>query len=423
MMKFEFDVDWIRQQFPACQRQLNGVPVAFLDGPGGTQVPQVVADRISEYYLHHNANEGGSFATSQETGEIYSQSREIIADFLGCSSNEVIFGYSSTANTFALAFALMKGFVPGDEIVITDIDHRCNRAPWLALERFGVVVKSVRVDPETQQIDMADFESKLTPKTKVAAFNWASNALGTVSDVKTMCALAHKVGAITVVDAVHYSAHFPIDVKEIDTDVLIVSAYKFFGPHLGVMYVRESLIDQLEPYNVQTKDLQQGRRKFHQGTPPFGFIAGTAAAVEFIATIGEKHASFFAEELAGLSGRRRNIVAGMLAIDHHEEPLARLLRDEIRSIPGATLYGPKEGEPRTSTIVFTIAGKNSAEVSQALGELGINTWDGNFYAVEVVNKVLGLEETGGLVRIGLAPYTTQQDILRTIAAIKQIAGA
>lgn len=418
-MEFKFDVDSIRKQFPACQRTHDGIPVAYLDGPGGSQVPTSVADKISDYLFYHNANEHGAFDTSRESDRLNDEACEVVADFFGCEAGEVAFGFASTQNNFNLAFAIARDLKPGDEIIITDIDHRCNRSPWLALQERGMIVKSVKVDKNTQQIDLKDLKAKLSSKTKVAAFNWASNALGTISDVKTMCAMAHEVGAITVVDAVHYAAHCLIDVKDIGTDVLICSAYKFFGPHLGVIYINKEFLERVEFYNVQTDDLD-GIRKFHFGTPPFELICGTAAAVTFIASVGANYEDYFSNELKGLEGRRRSIAAGMLAIEKYEEPMAKYLRAELRKLPGVKIYGPAEGQPRTSTVVFTIEGKKPADVCKVLGDQGINTWDGDFYAVEIVNDVLGLKDAGGLIRIGLAPYNTMQDIERTLKAIQEI---
>ena len=419
-MSFKFDVESIRKQFPACKRTLKGFPVAYLDGPGGSQVPERVANKITDYLYNHNANEHGFFDTSRESDRLYDEARVVVADLFGCDAGEVAFGYASSQNNFNLALALARDMKPGDEVLITDIDHRCNRSPWLALEERGIVVKSIAVDRNTQQIDLKDLEKKLSNKTKVAAFNWASNALGTVSDVKTMCAMAHKFGAVTVVDAVHYAAHYPMDVREIDTDVLLCSAYKFFGPHLGVIYIRKALLDKLEFYNVGTDDLV-GIRKFHFGTPPFELISGTAEAVEFIASIGENYADYFKDKLKGLSGRRKNVVAGMLAIEEYEAPIAAYMRKALREMPGVTVYGPAEGQPRTSTIVFTMEGKKPCDICEILGDHGINAWDGDFYAVEIVNDVLGLKDAGGLVRLGLAPYNTMEDAERTIKLIGEIA--
>ena len=420
-MQFKFDVDGLRRDFPACGRMKNGLPVAYLDGPGGTQVPLRVAEKISAYLLCHNANEHGVYDTSVETDRLFQEARGLCADFLNATPAEVAFGYSSTKNNFELAFALGRTLKAGDEVVITDIDHLCNRAPWLMLQERGVVVKSVKVDAQKQQIDMDDFSRKLSDKTKVAAFSWASNALGTVSDVKKMCALAHAVGAVTVVDAVHYAAHFPIDVKEIDTDVLLCSAYKFFGPHLGVIYMKEALVDRLRFYNVGADDISQGISKFQFGTPPFEAISGAGEAVKYIETVGNQYAACFEKELAGLTGRRRGIVAGLTAFEYYEEPLAKYMRESFRALPGVTVYGPAEGEPRTSTVVITIEGKHPSDICRTLNDNGIFAWDGDFYATVVVNDVLGLKDKGGLVRFGLAPYNTKEEVERAVSAITNIA--
>ena len=416
-MSFNFDVNAVRKDFPACERTKNGISVAYLDGPGGTQVPRTVTEKITEYLLCHNANEHGAYDSSRETDRLFIEAREICADFLNAKPAEVAFGHSSTKNNFDLAFAIGRGLQEGDEILITDIDHLCNRAPWLALEECGVIVKSVRVDPIKQQIDLDDYRNKLSGKTKVAAVSWASNALGTVSDVRQMCAMAHEYGAITVVDAVHYAAHFPMDVKEIDTDVLLCSAYKFFGPHLGVIYMKEELVDRLQFYNVGADDISQGISKFQFGTPPFELICGVGEAVKYIAGIGEKYAGYFKKELNGLTGRRRNIVAGLTAFDHYEEPLAKYMREEFRKTPGITVYGPAEGEPRTSTVIITMENKRPTDVCNILNDNGIFAWDGDFYATVVVNDVLGLKDKGGLIRFGLAPYNTKEDVERAVKVI------
>ncbi len=421
-MEFVFDVGCIRREFPACTRQVGGVPVAYLDAPGGSQVPARVAQAVYDYLIFHNANESGFFGTSVETERIETDARAAAADLLGCSSEEIGFNCSSTQNNFNLAFALAKRIQKSDEIVITEMEHRCNRAPWIALgEDFGAVVKIVRVDPVTQQIDMEDLRSKLSPKTKIAAFNWASNAIGTVSDVKKMCAMAHEYGAVTVVDAVHYVPHFPVCVKDIDTDVLLCSAYKWFGPHVGVIYMKSELIEALDLYNVKADDILTGVRKFHMGTPQFELIAGVTEAVEFIASVGEKYAPFFEKELGDTAGRRRNVLAGMMAFDEYEKPLAKKLREELRKVPGVKVYGPKEGEPRTSTVSITIEGIRPSEACKILGAKGIYAWDGDFYAVELVNDTLGLRDAGGVIRFGLAPYNTEGDIDRTIQVIREIA--
>ena len=356
-MKMQFDVNYVREQFPALRREHNGLPVIILDGPGGSQVPKRVVEKINDYLYNHNANEHGFFATSMETDKLLSNARKTYADFFGCSPEEVAFGTNSTTNNFMLAFAIMRDLKPGDEIVITDMDHLCNRSPWMMLKERGIVVKSVAVDPEKCIIDMEDLAQKLSPKTKVAAFNYASNAIGTISDVKNMIEMAHEVGALTVVDAVHYAAHGPIDVKDIDTDFLLCSPYKFFGPHVGVLYAKKEVMEKLRTIKVDSPDISEPPLKFQTGTPTFELLCGAAEAVEFIADIGSKYEEYFTEKLEGLEGRRRHVVAGMLAIDEYEEPLAKQLRTELDKIDGVKVYGPPEGHPRTSTVSFTLERK------------------------------------------------------------------
>lgn len=417
--EFKYDVGAIREKFPACRLEIKGAPIAYLDGPGGTQVPQAVLDAMVGYMVNDNANEDGNFKASHMARYTEETARAAAADFLGCEVQEVGFSNASTQNSYNLAMNLSKTFQPGDELIITEIDHRCNSAPWMTLTRIGCVVKTVRLDPVTQQLDFEDYKAKLSPKTKVVAINWASNALGTITDVKKYIDLAHEYGAFTIVDAVHYSAHRPVDVKAIGTDALLCSPYKWFGPHSGVIYLRKDHIANLDFNNALCDDIAEGGRRFHMGTPQYETLAGITAAIEFIAQEGEKYAGFFEEELGDLSGRRRNIVAGILAMDTHEMFLAKKLRTGLRKIPGVTVYGPAEGQPRTPTVSFTIQGKTPEEVGKTLGERGINSWNGDFYAVEAI-RALGLEESGGLVRVGMAPYCTESDIDRLLNTINEL---
>ncbi len=354
---FKYDVDAIRAQFPACKLEIAGAPIAYLDGPGGTQVPQPVLDAMVGYMVNDNANEDGNFRASTMARYTEETARAAAADFLGCEVQEVGFSMASTQNSFNLALNLSKNLKPGDELIVTEIDHRCNSAPWRSLERIGCVVKTVRLDPVTQQLDFEDYKAKLSDKTKVVAVNWASNALGTITDVKKFIDLAHAHGAFTVVDAVHYSAHRPVDVKAIGTDALLCSPYKWFGPHSGVIYLKKEYIESLNFNNVKCDDIAEGGRRFHMGTPQYETLAGITAAVNFIAAEGEKYAEYFEEELQGLTGRRRNVVAGILAMDTHEMALAKKLRTGLRATPGVTDNGPTEGQPRTPTLSLTKAGK------------------------------------------------------------------
>lgn len=418
MTEFKFKVDEIREQFPALAKTVNGLPAAFLDGPGGTQVPRRVVEKINDYLYYRNANSHGVFKTSVESDNLYWKAREVYADFLNCSPEEVAFGANTSSNNFKLALGLVRTMQPGDEVLITDIDHEGNRSPWRTLADFGIVVKSVKINPDTITLDFDDFKSKLSEKTKVFAINWAANSCGTISDVKKYINEAHKVGAITVVDAVHYAPHRPIDVQAIDTDVLLCSAYKFFGPHFGIMYVKKSVGEKIKTVRVMADDNMDMPFKFETGTPAMELAAGAAEAVEFIADIGRSHEEFFVERLEGLKGRRRYVVAGMMAIDEYEEGLAFQLRTELAKLPGVKVFGPEAGHPRTSTVSFNIEGVHSNEVAKFLAERGLFVWDGDYYAIETIVNVLKLESSGGLVRIGLAPYNIQSEIDRTIQAVR-----
>lgn len=414
-----FKIDYVREQFPALAKTVNGLPAAFLDGPGGTQVPIRVVNKINEYLYYRNANSHGQFATSMESDAGYWENREVYGDFLNCAAKEVSFGANTSSNNFKLALGLVRTMNPGDEVIITDIDHEGNRSPWRTLEDFGMVIKSVKIDTETVTLDFEDFKSKLSDKTKVVAINWAANACGTISDVKKFITEAHKFGAITVVDAVHYAPHKPIDVKEIDTDILLCSAYKFCGPHMGIMYVHERVADKIKSVRVMADDNTEAPFKFETGTVAMELAAGSAEAVEFIADIGRVHMDSYEDRVKGLEGRRKNIVAGMLAIDEYENGLAENLRGELAKLPEVKIYGPGGNHPKTSTVSFTIGGVNSGEVGKFLGDRGLFVWDGDFYAIETICNALKLGDKGGLVRIGFAPYNIQGDVDRVVVAVKE----
>jgi cysteine desulfurase family protein (TIGR01976 family) len=417
--EFKFDVEAIRAQFPACKLEVEGAPIAYLDGPGGTQVPQRVVDRIVKYLIEENANEGGNFKAGRLAEIFEDEARAAAADFLGCEPGEVGFNCSSSQNNANFAHALARGLEPGAKVLTNQLEHQCNYAPWIHMGIDGFNCEVVKMDTVTQQIDMEDFKAKLTPDTKLVSLNWASNGLGTVTDVKKLIAMAHEVGALTVVDAVHYAAHFPIDVKDIDTDVLVCSAYKWFGPHVGVIYMKKELIEKLEFYNVMADDIATGPRRFHMGTPQYELLVGVTEAVNFIASVGEEYAECFEDKLTGLTGRRRNVVAAMEAFDKYESGLALQLRKGLRDIPGVHVFGPAEGEARTPTVVFTVDGFTTDEVAAMLGDRGINSWHGDYYAIQIM-KAMGVFDKGGMVRLGLAPYVTQSDIDRTLHAVRQM---
>lgn len=419
MKNFKFDVDYVRDQFPALSRSVNGNPAAFFDGPGGSQVPRRVVDAMEDYLFYHNANAGGAFATSVENDALFRRGREVIADFLNCLPEEVCFGNNTTANNVRLAFGLLRDLKEGDEVIITDIDHEGNRSPWRTLADFGIVVKSVALNTETCELDFDDYLAKLSDKTKLVAVNWAANACGTITDVKKFIDEAHKVGALTVVDAVHYAPHKPIDVKAIGTDILLCSAYKFFGPHIGIIYMKKDVGEAFKSVRVYADDNADMPTKMEAGTLSVANVCGAAAAVEFIADLGAKYEDCFAEELGDLKGHRRQCVAGMLAIDAYEEPLAKYMRDEIKKLDGVKMYVAPDDCPKTSTVSITMEGVNSGDIARFLAEKGLFVWHGDFYAIRFINEVFNLAETGGILRIGLEPYNTKQEIDRLIDALKE----
>jgi len=418
----QYDVAYVRSQLPALKRMIDGRPAAYLDGPGGTQTPQRVLDAVCDYLANHNANTGGRFATSEETDATIAEAHRAGADLLGCEPAEVSFGANMTTLTYFLAEALGRRLQPGDEVVITALDHEANRSPWLQLAERGVVVREVPVDLATCTLDWTAFEALVQPgRTRVVALGYASNAVGTVNDVTRAAALARAAGAWSVVDAVHYALHGPIDVRAVGCDFLLCSAYKFFGPHVGLLYARREATAQVEPLRLATQ-YSEPPYVWETGTLNFEGLAGTTAAIDFIADLGERHVTLVEDRLpAGLKGRRRAVVAGMLAGEIYEQPLAKWLREQLAGIPGVTLYGPPEGSPRTSTVSFTLDGISAGEAARALGERGLFVWDGDFYAARLV-ELLGLAERGGLIRVGLAPYTTKDELDRLVTAVGDLAG-
>jgi cysteine desulfurase family protein (TIGR01976 family) len=326
-----------------------------------------------------------------------------------------------TTLTYFLAEALGRGLQPGDEVVITALDHEANRSPWVQLEERGLVVREAPVDLETCTLDWRAFEELIRPgRTKIVALGYASNAVGTVNDVARAAKLARDAGAFSVVDAVHYALHGPIDVEAVGCDFLVCSAYKFFGPHVGLMYARREATAQVKPLRLATQH-SEPPYVWETGTLNFEGLAGTIGAIDFIADIGERHLTTLGDAVpAGLSGRRRAVVAGMLACEAYEQPLASFLREQLEAIAGVTLYGPPQGSPRTSTVSFTIDGFLAGEAARALGDRGLFVWDGDFYAARLV-ELLGLVERGGLIRAGLAPYTTQAELERLVDAVSGLA--
>lgn len=415
-MKIELLAKHLRDQFPSLENKTaKGYPIAYLDGPGGYQVPLSVIKAMEDYLIKINANAEGSYSTSVKTDEMLDGARQAFADFFGCDWDEVAFGANMTTLNFILAQALVREMKPGDRVIITQIDHEGNRAPWLELKERGIIIDEVSVNTDTCTLDMDDYARKLTTDTKVVAVNYASNAVGTINDVEKFVSMAKEVGAYTVVDAVHYAAHAPIDVKQIGCDFLLCSVYKFFGPHVGAMYAKKDVLSELTtlhlrparsypPYRIETGTLN------HEG------IAGATAAVDFVADAGRNFADSAHHDLEGLSSRRRDVVAGLLAFSRYEEELTQFLITGLSKLPEVTLYGPPAGYPRTSTVSFTYRGYNSQLVARYLDSVGILVWDGDFFATTLVER-LGLMDHGGLVRIGIAPYNTKEELTHLLEAL------
>jgi cysteine desulfurase family protein (TIGR01976 family) len=381
-------------------------PVAYFDGPGGTQVPAAVVDAMANYLLHHNANTHWSFPTSTETDAILAAARNALADFLNASPNEIVFGANMTTLTFHLARALGRGYERGDEIVVTELDHHANVAPWRALEKErGVTVRCAKMIPETGTIDWDDLSRQVGKRTRLIAIGAASNALGTITDVERAAAMAHGAGAQIFVDAVHYAPHELIDVREIDCDFLSCSAYKFYGPHIGVLYGRNNLLASLAfPKLIPAPD--SAPECAETGTQNHEGIAGAAAAVDFLAS------------LAPGATRRESLQTVFSELHERGRALVRQIWDGLSEIESVRLYGPSPDEPRTPTVGFTVAGVSSTEVAQRLADDAVFVSNGDFYATTLVER-LG-QAPDGLVRAGCACYTTEEEVERLINGVKRI---
>ena len=413
------DVTWVRAQFPALRQEIRGQPAVFLDGAGGTQVPQRVIDAMVQYLTTSNANAGGAFPTSERTDEAIAAARAAMADMLGCDSDEVVFGPNMTSLTFAVSRAIGRELQPGDEIVLTRLDHDANYSPWKALEERGVVLRSVDVHAEDCTLDMDDLRRKITQRTRLVAAAYASNAAGTITDAAEIVRLAHRVGALAYIDAVHYAPHGPIDVRALDCDFLVCSSYKFYGPHVGVLYGKREHLARLRPYKVRPAS-DEAPDCWETGTQNHEGLAGLAAAVDYLADLGGR--------VRGSAGppadRRHAVLAAMAAVRDYESKLARRMIDGLRSFRGLTFYGirdPERSGSRTPTMGVTIAEHRPRELSHALGERGIFTWDGNYYALNLTER-LGVEDEGGMLRIGLVHYNTAEEVDRVLAALREIVG-
>jgi cysteine desulfurase family protein (TIGR01976 family) len=412
------DIAWVRQQFPSLQTQVNGQPAAFLDGPAGTQVPRQVIDAIQNYFLHDNANTCGAFATSRRTDAMIVGARQAMADFFNCAPDEVSFGQNMTTITFALARAIVRELDAGDEVVVTTLDHDANVAPWRALEEKGVVVRQVDIRDADCTLNMDDLQRKLTKKTKLVAVGYASNAVGTINPVAEIARLAHSVGALIFVDAVHYAPHGAIDVQALDCDFLACSPYKFFGPHMGTLYGKHEHLMRFTPYKVRpAPDALPDR--WETGTQVQELIAGIAAAVEYLAQLGKRHDPGAAHD------RRSALLAAYRVTHEHEMALLAKLLEGLHRIDGLRIFGitdPARFNQRCSTVSVRLDGHTPTEIANFLGDRGIFTWDGNFYALNLTER-LGVQATGGLLRIGLVHYNTAEEVDRLLTALREFSRA
>src|SRR5947209_5770904 len=407
----DLDSVWVRAQFPSLQQKVNGHPAIFFDGPAGTQVPQQVIDAITGYLLHSNANNCGAFATSKRTDETIAEARVAMADFLNCSSKEITFGPNTTTLAFAFSRGIGRDLKPGDEIVVTVLDHDANFAPWLALEELGVVVRKVDIHECDCTLNMDDLRSKINSRTRLVAVGYAANAVGTLNDVQEVVRLAHQAGALAFIDAVHYAPHGPIDVRALDCDFLACSAYKFFGPHIGVIYGKADLLKQFRPYKVRPQ-YDSLPDRWETGTQNHECLAGVTAAVDYLASLGRHVAP-------GVADRRSALLAAYAAIQKHERTLIARLISGLLAIPGLKFYGISDArrfDHRVPTVAIRIDGYSPLQLAQHLAEQGIFTWDGNYYAINLTER-LGVEKQGGLLRIGIVHYNTAEEVdvlLRTL---------
>src|SRR6185437_7138662 len=419
----KLDVAWVRSQFPSLSRTITGQPAAFLDGPGGTQVTQSVIDAIWYYLKTSNANTHGQYVTSRETDEIIASARSAMADFLGCVADEVVFGPNMTSLTFAISRSVGRELGPGDEILLTHLDHSANVSPWQALEERGVKIQFVDIREEDCTLDLDDLARKLSSRTKVVAVGYASNAVGTINNVKKIVLMAHDVGALAYIDAVHYAPHGSIDVGDLDCDFLACSTYKFFGPHMGVLYGKREHLERLHPYKVRP-NTDSAPGCWETGTLNHECIAGITACVEYLAELGSRTASPTTDDRGLTTSRRRHLLrAAYRAIQSHERELTLRMLRGLSEIPGLRIYGigdPARVSERCPTFAIRIEGRHPAELAKELGERGIFTWDGNYYALNLTER-LGVEHDGGFLRIGFVHYNTAEEVDRVLAELRSLA--
>jgi len=409
------DLAWVRSQFPALAQSINGNPAVFMDGPGGTQVPQRVIDAIADYLAHNNANTGGAFQTSRNTDRMIAEARSAMSDFLNCDADEIVFGANMTTLTFGMSRAIGRELGPGDEIVLTLLDHDANFSPWKALEEKGIVIRPVAFNEKDCTLDMHDLKAKIGGRTRLVAVGYASNAVGTINDVAEVVRLAKQAGALSYIDAVHYAPHGSIDVRQLDCDFLACSTYKFFGPHMGVLYGKREHLKRLRPYKVRpnTNDIPNC---WEWGTLNHECIAGIKSCIDYWEELGRR-----AEP--AVTTRRAAILAAHEVIHAHEQQMTAKMLAGLQAISGLKLYGiinPQQFDNRCATFVVRIEGHTPLELATKLGERGFFTWDGNYYAMNLTEQ-LKVEQVGGFLRIGLVHYNTREEVERLLGALREIA--
>lgn len=396
-----------RKDFPSLERRVGETPIAYLDGPAGTQVPQRVIAAIGDYYRERNANIEGRFVTSRESDAMLQTARQTAARFVGATSaTEISFGANMTTLTYSLSHALARTFEAGDEVVITQLDHEANRGPWLNLREQGVVVNEIAMG-DGARLDPEDMARRITARTRVVAIGFSSNAFGTANDLRLARELSAKVGAKLFVDAVHGAPHFPIDVLALETDFLVCSAYKFYGPHVGILYCRAGLLDSLETDRLRAQH-RQAPYRIETGTLNHAAIAGVTAAIDYLSSFGDS------------DEQRKRIVSAVSAIGHYEHTLAGAYYERVASIPKVRVWGPGFDEPRAPTVAITMDGEHPTSIATELGEQGIAVWDGDFYAARPM-EILGLDQRGGVMRTGISMYNTLDEIERLVEALSRIA--
>lgn len=412
-----FDLSPVRAKFPALSRELGGRPCVFADAPGGTQVPERVIEAMAGYLRTSNANSRGAFATSEETDRVIGEAHRAGADLLGCDPDEVVFGPNATSLLFAVSRSVARTLGPGDEVVVTRLDHDANIRPWItAAEDAGATVKWVDIRDDDVTLDLDSFDAALGPRTKVVAFTLASNAVGTVTPVAEMTRrVRERADALVVCDAVHYAQHRSIDVRRLGADLLVGSPYKIFGPHLGILFGRRELLALWRPYKLRPASDEIPYR-WETGTQNHEGYAGFVAAVEYLADLGRTYGH------PQGTHRRAAVVAAFEAIGAHEAALALRFLDGVDALSHVRLYGIGDRarvDERTPTFAVRVAEQHPLDTAKILGERGVFVWDGNYYAIELMDR-LGLEETGGAVRIGFCHYTTPGEVDRVLAELASL---